>query len=544
MALVDLHLLDGEVPVGVDPDRVVTWPARVLLLLLLALAALYGLRLFLLPLPVGAIAPPAGFSASRAARQVETIAAAPAGIESALASSLASLGLEVERLPAQSRSVAARLRGTQPDGTILLVTPYDPAGSAPGLSGAAAMIEAFRALGTGPKPKNDILVLFSASRPLDETVLAAYGAALVLRFERISDRGPVALLATTAGSGPLVREALRGLPHPTVTLVANDLGLRPVSRTATLSFAAIGGPSTVSAGPDLRTIQDAGETALDLLRRFGSRPLPVPSGPDVVAFTVGQDQVVTYPARWSRSLGLVSASAAVVLLAIGFLQEEARSPPLRDGPSCSIRSSPSWRGQRLSSPSPFSSGGIPAAVFSRGERCTRSGSRAPFSPCRSRSRPSSSPCGAGGERNRRPIRSLPRPALSGGPPSASWRGSVIPISRRSSPWRPFSSSRPSSFSSSRRTFHGIRGSGGRPSPSPPSRPSSFSRPPAVSSTSSPDGWPRRRVSPSPPSPRGSPPSSSRSFSRTSRSRGDDGSSRRSFSSWRPGSSWRASASSP
>ncbi len=322
MALVDLHLLDGEAPVGVDPDRVITWPARVLLLLLLALTALYGLRLFLLPLPVGAIAPPAEFSASRAARQVEAIAAAPAGIESTLASSLASLGLEVEPVPAQSRGVAARLRGTRPYGTILLVTPYDPAGSAPGLSGAATMLEAFRALATGPKPKNDILVLFSATRPLDEAVLAAFDAALVLRFERISDRGPVALLATTAGSGRLVREALRGLPHPTVTLAANDLGLRPVSRAATLCFAAIGGPSTVAAGPDLRTIQDAGETALDLLRRFGSQSLPVPPGPDVVAFTVGQDQVVTYPARWSRSLGLLTAAAAVVLLAIGFLQKK------------------------------------------------------------------------------------------------------------------------------------------------------------------------------------------------------------------------------
>jgi len=323
MALTDLHLLDNEAPVGIDPDRVSTWPARVLVLLLFAGTALYGLRLFLLPVPIGAIAPTADFSAARAARQVETIAAAaPAGVETALAASLAALGLAAEPVPAGSHGVAARLRGTQPDGTILLVTPYDPAGSAPGLAGAAAMIETLRALGTGPKPKNDVLVLFSATRPLDEAVLAAYDAALVFRFERISDRGPVALLATTAGSGGLVREALRDLPHPTVTLAANDLGHRPVSRAPTLSFAAIGGPSTVAAGPDLRTIQDAGATALALLRRFGSSALPVPAGPDVVAFTVGQDQVVTYPATWSRSLGLSAAAAAVVLLAIGVLRKK------------------------------------------------------------------------------------------------------------------------------------------------------------------------------------------------------------------------------
>lgn len=323
MALVDLHLLDGEAPVGIDPDRVFTWPARVLLLLLLAGAALYGLRLFLLPVPIGAIAPTADFSASRAERQVETIAAAaPAGVETALAASLAAVGLVAEPGPAGSRGVAARLRGTQPDGAILLVTPYDPAGSAQGLAGAATMIEALRAFATGPKPKNDILVLFSATRPLDESALAAYDAALVFRFERISDRGPVALLSATAGSGGLVRKALGGLPHPTVTLVANDLGHRPVLRAATLSFVAIGGPSIVAAGPDLRTIQDAGATALALLRRFGSSALPVPAEPDVVALTIGQDQVVIYPATWSRSLGFAAAIATVGLLAIGVLRKK------------------------------------------------------------------------------------------------------------------------------------------------------------------------------------------------------------------------------
>ena len=323
MALTDLHLLDNETPVGIDPDSVSTWPARVLLLLLLASAAFYGLRLFLLPVPLGAIAPMDDVSAARAERRVETIAAAaPAGVETALAASLGAVGLVAEPVPAGSRGVAARLRGTQPDGTILLVTPYDPAGSAPGLAGAAAMIEALRAFATGPKPKNDILVLLSATRPLDEAVLAAYDAALVFRFERISDRGPVALLSATAGSGGLVREAIRDLPHPTVTLAAGDLGRRPASKVATLSFAAIGGPSVVAAAPDPRTIQDAGATALSLLRRFGSATLPVPARPDVVAFTVGQDQVVTYPATGSRILGFAAAAVAVVLLAIGVLRKK------------------------------------------------------------------------------------------------------------------------------------------------------------------------------------------------------------------------------
>ncbi|MFI5181471.1 MAG: hypothetical protein ACHQPI_08785 [Thermoanaerobaculia bacterium] len=331
MALVDLHLLDGEAQPDVDPDRVIAWPARILLLLLLALAAIFGLRLFLLPVPLGAIAPADEFSASRAAQNVAAISAqAPGGVEAALAASLAALGLAAEPLPAGSRGVAARLRGTQPAGTILLVTPYDPAGSAPGLAGSSAMLEALRALSTGPKPTNDILVLFSATRPLDEAVLAAYDTALVFRFERITDRGPVALVGATGRSGGLVREALRDLPHPTVTFAPLDLGTRPASRAATLSFAAIGGPS-MEVGADLRTMQDAGATALALLRRFSSASLPVPEAPDVVAMTIGQDQVVTYPATWSGRMAVAALAAAFVLIGIGLLTRKLDARPVATG---------------------------------------------------------------------------------------------------------------------------------------------------------------------------------------------------------------------
>lgn len=331
MALVDLHLTDGEAQPDIDPDRGITWPIRFLLLLLLVGTAFYGLRLFVLPLPIGAIAPTDEFSSSRALSHVEVVsAAAPSGIETALASSLAALGLVPEAMPAGSRGVAARLRGTQPTGTILLVTPYDAAGSAPGLAGAATIMESLRAFLTGPRPKNDVVVLFSATRPLDERVLAAFDAALVFRLERISERGPVALVAASSGTGALVPEALRVLPHPTVTFEPLDLGARPASRVPTLSFAAIGGPSMLS-GADPRTVQDAGATALALLRRFGSAALPVPAAPDVVAVTVGQDQIVTYPAAWSRTLGIAAALVAIALLAVGFLRKKLTASSFATG---------------------------------------------------------------------------------------------------------------------------------------------------------------------------------------------------------------------
>ena len=322
MSLTELHLLDGQTADARDVDRVWAWPARILLLLLLALTAFFGLRAFLLPLPLGAIAPEGEFSATRALRHVEAIAnVPPGGVEAYLAAQAAALGLSSDAAIAEGRGVVARLAGSQPTGAILLASTYDPAGSAPGAAGAATMLETIRALRTGPTPKNDLLVLFSATRPLDERAIAARGAALVLRFERLADRGPVALFGSSRENGWLLRETLRHVPHPTVFLVPNDAGGRPAAGTPTLVFTAIGGPAAGTA-PDARTVQDAGATALALVRFLGDVALPGPVQPDLVAFNVGSEQVVTYPAAWSRIGGMAAAVAAAILLGLGFLRRK------------------------------------------------------------------------------------------------------------------------------------------------------------------------------------------------------------------------------
>lgn len=319
MSLTELHLLDGQTAEVKDIDRVRAWPARIFLLLLLAGAVFFALEVFRLPVPHGAIAPPDEFSALRALRHVEAIReAAPGGVEAYLAAQLAALGLAPESPVPGSRSVAGRLQGTQPTGAILLLTAYDPAGSASGAAGAAMMLETLRTFVTGPKPKNDVIVLFSATHPLDEALITARGAALVVRFERLSDRGPVALLGTSRENGWLLREALRDLPHPAVFLEANDVvGQRATDGAASLSFTAIGGPTAAGAAPDARTLQGGGESALAVLRRFGSLALPGPRTPDLVTFNVGPDQVVSYPATWSRAGGFLAAAAAALLLALG-----------------------------------------------------------------------------------------------------------------------------------------------------------------------------------------------------------------------------------
>ncbi len=319
MSLTELHLLDGQAADLGEVDKGRAWPARIFLLLLVALAVLLALSIFRLPVPLGAIAPPGEFSAMRALRQTEGITgAAPGGVESHIAAQLAALGLVHEPEAPGTRSVAARLKGTRPTGAILLLTAYDPAGSAPGTAGVVTIFEALRTFLAGPRPENDVIVVFSASCPLTEAPIALYGAALVLRFERLADRGPVALVGTSRENGRLLREALRGLPHPTVFLGGNDvLAGRTGDAAAALSFTAVGGPAASSAAPDGRTLQDAGECVLALLRRFGTGTLPGPRAPDLVAWNVASDQVVSYPASWSRSGGILAAVATVLLLALG-----------------------------------------------------------------------------------------------------------------------------------------------------------------------------------------------------------------------------------
>ncbi len=319
MSLTELHLLDGQTADLGDVDKVRTWPARILLLLLVALAVLLALSVFRLPVPLGAIAPPSEFSAVRALRQTEALTgSAPGGVEARIAAQLTALGLVPEPGVPGTRSVAARLKGTRPTGALLLLTAYDPAGSAPGTAGVVTILEALRTFLAGPRPENDVVVVFSATRPLADVPIAEHGAALVVRFERLADRGPVALVGTSRENGWLLPEALRGLPHPTVFLGGNDvLAGRPGDGTAALSFAAVGGPAASSAAPDGRTLQDAGECALALLRRFGTGTLPGPRVPDLVAWNVASDQVVSYPVSWSRTGGVLAAVAAVLLLALG-----------------------------------------------------------------------------------------------------------------------------------------------------------------------------------------------------------------------------------
>jgi hypothetical protein len=214
--------LDGEGnPHLTDPPRnplQIAGPIALALLIVLGLLAIHRVE----PPPAAdANAPLAEFSATRAMRDVREIAKAPRMLGSAendhvrdyLVGRLRELGASPQVQTAtvarhtQSgpdtwaivNNVVATIPGTSPTGSVLMVAHYDSAPSGPGAAdnaaSVAAILEAMRALKTGPAARNDLIVLFTDGEELGllgakafvETQPALGNVKVVLNF---NIRGP------------------------------------------------------------------------------------------------------------------------------------------------------------------------------------------------------------------------------------------------------------------------------------------------------------------------------------------------------------------
>ena len=311
------------------------------------------------------------FSAERAMQQVRQIARAPHPTGSAehdrvreyLVAQLRALGLEpsiqkttsvqavygtaatVENILAQ-REGSAHAAGDVQRPALLLAAHYDSVPAGPGAgddaAGVATLLETARALAAGPALRNDVIFLFTDGEELGLLGAAAFVAehpwksrvGVVLNLDNRGTRGPVVMYETGAGNLPLMREYARTVGAPRAASLAGAVArLMPnssdffVFRKAGLgglNFAFIGGPENYHSSQDtparldLRTLQQAGDSALPLARRLGDLDLAALSGkdaPDAIYFNLGDHEVV-YPAAWARPLGI---AAIVLFLAVGAL---------------------------------------------------------------------------------------------------------------------------------------------------------------------------------------------------------------------------------
>ncbi|MCX6371552.1 MAG: M20/M25/M40 family metallo-hydrolase, partial [Actinobacteria bacterium] len=273
--------------------------------------------------PLG-VSPPApersaagGFSAGRAMVLLRAIAAAPrpmgsegaAQARDAIVAELKALHLAshvqtASAVAAQSGRVAgtvsnvvARLPGSDPSRAVLLVAHYDSvpvaAGAADDGGGVVTLLETARAMASGPRPRNDIIFLFTdgeergllGARAFLREEPWAYGVGVVLNFDSPGSSSPVLMYETSAGNGLLVREFVAAAPRPhTSSLmfevsrrlpIASDFRPFVAAGVPGMSFGALDGPAFDHTAYDslesfhARSLQHEGDTALALARHFG-----------------------------------------------------------------------------------------------------------------------------------------------------------------------------------------------------------------------------------------------------------------------------------
>ncbi|MDG4790096.1 M28 family peptidase [Micromonospora sp. WMMD1102] len=349
------------------PERALARPRRRLTAALAALAALLAVGTVTVlglgtPAPAGLDAPAGEFSAERAYRHLRTIAAQthPAGSPAAeqvrgyLENTLRDLGLapEVQDTVAEEagqlsggaggatlarvRNVVARIPGTDPTGRVFLVAHYDSVQVGPGGNddgaGTSALLEVARALTSGERPRNDVVLVFTdaeeaclcgASAFAAEHPLAADGG-VVLNLEARGSTGPVIMFETSLRNAGLVEVFGRAAPYPVGTSFAVEVyRLLPNDTDFTafldhgftgLNAAYIDGaalyhtPLDTPANVDRGSLQQHGANALGLAREFGAVDLA----------RLGADGDATYfplPGGLARYPGWLTLPLALLALA-------------------------------------------------------------------------------------------------------------------------------------------------------------------------------------------------------------------------------------
>ncbi len=321
------------------------------------------------PDPLTASAPQDVFSADRALIYLNSFATAPHPIGSAehdrvrdyLVSQVTALGIapEVQRgtgvtpryeVAGTVENIVARLRGTSGVAdAVALVAHYDSVPAGPGAgddgAGVAALLETLRALQAGPSLRNDVLFvitdgeedgLLGASTFVAENP-AAKDVRVVINFEARGNSGESQMFETSAGNGRLVQAFAQASPHPSGSSLTyeiykhmpNDTDMTVFKNTgaAGLNFAFIGhweayhtpldNPQLLDRG----SLQQHGENALSLARRFGNADLAQFQDLDSVYFSLPGNFFAHYSNRFLWHLVLLSG---VLLAGVIFYVNGAR----------------------------------------------------------------------------------------------------------------------------------------------------------------------------------------------------------------------------
>lgn len=352
---------------------------RLVAVVLLAVIGVLAVRSEDPPDPVPATAPPAEFSADRAAGVVDALAREPRPVGSpasdvvrdALVGRLQAEGLapRVEAsaaLAAEDRfaraarveNVVATLPGTAPTGAVVLMAHYDSVAAGPGAaddtSGVATILETVRALRAGPPLRNDVTVVLTdgeeagllGARAWVRDQMPRDRPTVVLNWEARGVEGPSLLFQTSSGNAGLVDAWAYAVPYPrgdsslveVYRFLPNDTDLTPVLQAGRpgMNAAFIGGayqyhtPGDVPANLSRASLQNHGGNALALTRALGDRDLaPLdpavshqPASGDRTYFPV-LGRLVTYDTGWAYPLAGLALVLALVLVVVARARRQA-----------------------------------------------------------------------------------------------------------------------------------------------------------------------------------------------------------------------------
>lgn len=341
-----------------------------LLTLLLFLIFTVWLSFFIIqpPEPKPASSPETEFSAKRAFKHVKQIAKVPHPLGSAahdsaqsyIINELQKLGLQpiVQDgigvgssydlgLVANTKNIIAKINGTNPQKTILLMAHYDSTpstiGAADDASGTAAILETVRAIQSQEKPpQNNIWILITdgeergllGAELFTDEFTELDSIDLVLNVEARGTRGPSFMFETSAPNGKLITNfaeatdypvanslmytVYKMLPNDTDLSVTKRAGLKGLNFAFTKDFLNY---HTLQDNPQnlsLASLQHHGSNLLTNARHLGDGNYDLESETEYVYFNNATGGLMYYPSAWSFPLALVTTFLFIAYLVFLF----------------------------------------------------------------------------------------------------------------------------------------------------------------------------------------------------------------------------------
>lgn len=337
--------------------------------LFIVLASALAFHSLVPPAAVPVSAPANEFSADRAFKHLEFVAREPHPTGSAantrvrnyLVDQLKSMGLgpQVQKAVAATswdiggapygsglvQNVIGLISGTSSTGTVLLMAHYDSVQTGPGAgdngSGVVTLLETLRALQSSAPLRNNVVFVFSEGEEdgglgsqafVDEHPLAKDVSIAIVPDSNGCGRAAIGVF--DRHNGWLVREIAGAVPHPLAASISDELGTLAGGSAMGdhFSFYQKGVPALgLGAGGcqtgyhtaedklgniDPRTLQDLGNCAVPLTRKFGNADLKDIRQDDLIYFPL-LGYMVFYSAKWVLPLTVVTLVGLIAVALAG-----------------------------------------------------------------------------------------------------------------------------------------------------------------------------------------------------------------------------------